>query len=661
MVQMENCWKVMNMLTISGRINKAAFVVCAGVSLLGFKASAQDNVSLDEYKKRYPNAKVVQLELSEKVNISTGSKGLTITTHHDSRVLYLTDRAQEYSDKYIYSDSFEVISDVDAYTMQPGPKGYKKADKADLVESREVDDDHFYDDQQQKKITFKGLKEGSISELSYEEKTQDPHFLSGFFFQEFMPVEHALFQVTVPASVKLKYKVFGDSSYVHLTMSHDGKNTVYTWESKQVPKLEYEGDAPSFRLYMPHVLLYIEQYETSKGTVKVYSDVAGLYSWYSSLLRDNEMEADANISRITDSITNGATTEYEKTKRIFYWVQDHIHYVAFEDGLGGFIPRQAAAVCNKRYGDCKDMANLLVVMLRHAGVQASHVWIGTRDLPYSYSELPTNATDNHMIALAEVDGKNLFLDATGRYIPLGYPTPMIQEKEGLVGRGKDKFEIKKIASVPMEKNGVYDTTYISVDGDILKGKATTVYTGFSKYDITSRLAYYGKKELKEKFDDILERGNNKCHIDEANWSGLMNRDSNLITNYSFTIPQYAYKNGDELYVNMYLDKPLKTAYVDTAIKKLDIEYEYKYMYTTNTVLNVPDGYTVTSLPTAASFKGKDYGYEVQFTKEKNKIVLHEKVYTDALILYHKDFDDWNKMVKSIQEAYRQTVVLKKNK
>lgn len=620
---------------------------------------AQEGVSLDAYKAKYPNEQLVQLELSEHVDISSGAKGLTITTKHVSKVLYLSDRAQEYAEKHIYSDSFDVITDVDAFTMQPGPKGYKKADKADITESHSVDDDYFYDDRQEKTITYPGLKAGSISQLDYTERTNDPHFLSGFYFQEFMPMENSNFEISVPQGVKLKYKVFGDSSYVHFSTRKEGKNTVYVWESHNVPKLSYESDAPSFRLYMPHVQVYIEQYEGPKGTVKVYSDVAGLYAWYTSLLKDNEIKADENTSRITDSIINGATTDYEKTKRIFYWVQDHIHYIAIENGLGGYIPRQASSVCTKRYGDCKDMANLLVVMLQHAGVKASHVWIGTRDIPYSYTELPTNATDNHMIALAEVDGQNLFLDATGRYIPLGLPTPMIQGKEALVARGKDKFEIKKIDLVPKEKNAVNDTTFLTLDGDVLKGKATTVYKGFSKFSITSRMAYYSKKELKEKMDDVLERGNNKCHIDEATWSGLMNRDSNFVTNYTFSIPQYAYKNGDEMYVNMFLDKPLKSGFIDTAVKKLDMEYDYKYLYTTQTVLNVPDGYTVVSVPKDASYKGKEYGFETKFTKDKNKVVLTQSTYADALILYKKDFEDWNKMVKSLQEAYRQTVVLKK--
>ena len=66
----------------------------------------------------------------------------------------------------------------------------------------------------------------------------------------------------------------------------------------------------------------------------------------------------------------GARTEPEKVARIYYWVQDHVRYIAFENGLRGFIPHDAGRVYASRYGDCKDMANLLHEMLRMAGVKS---------------------------------------------------------------------------------------------------------------------------------------------------------------------------------------------------------------------------------------------------------------------------------------------------
>ena len=75
-------------------------------------------------------------------------------------------------------------------------------------------------------------------------------------------------------------------------------------------------------------------------------------------------------------------TDEAKARRIYKWVQQNIKYVAFEDGMEGFIPRDASLVCSRRYGDCKDMASILTKMLQYSGVEACFVWIGTRSLPY---------------------------------------------------------------------------------------------------------------------------------------------------------------------------------------------------------------------------------------------------------------------------------------
>lgn len=124
--------------------------------------------------------------------------------------------------------------------------------------------------------------------------------------------------------------------------------------------------------------------------------------------------------------------------------------MAFEDGLGGFIPREAKTICDRQYGDCKDMANITTTMLKMAGIPAYLTWIGTRSIPYRYAEVPCPMADNHMICTYMIDGTYYFLDATGKDTPLGTPTSMIQGKEAMIGLGAGKFEIITVPAVPAE-------------------------------------------------------------------------------------------------------------------------------------------------------------------------------------------------------------------
>src|SRR5690606_2607375 len=94
--------------------------------------------------------------------------------------------------------------------------------------------------------------------------------------------------------------------------------------------------------------------------------------------------------------------------------------------------REAHLVCQRKYGDCKDMASLLVTMCKEAGLKAFYTWIGTRSKPYKYQETPLPVADNHMICTIELDGKFIFLAGTGVNIPFGIPPYNLQGKDALV-------------------------------------------------------------------------------------------------------------------------------------------------------------------------------------------------------------------------------------
>ena len=51
------------------------------------------------------------------------------------------------------------------------------------------------------------------------------------------------------------------------------------------------------------------------------------------------MKDDPNvyIAKVKE-LTATAKTDEEKIKNIYYWVQDNIRYIAFEDGIAGFKP-----------------------------------------------------------------------------------------------------------------------------------------------------------------------------------------------------------------------------------------------------------------------------------------------------------------------------------
>ncbi|MCX6350294.1 MAG: DUF3857 domain-containing protein, partial [Bacteroidetes bacterium] len=592
----------------------------------------------------------------------------TITNTRVNQTLYLTERAQEYAERSIYySGTFNTITYVRAFSLFPHPNGkkYLEADVSEVVDKHPMTDGIFYDDNKSKFFIYPGLMAGAISNLVYQETINDVHFMDGFYFSTYKTTVNSEYSINYPADlVSVKYFFIGDSSKIKFTKTKNKEGyTILNFEAKNLLKIPYERDAPNIRNYVPHVIPYIEKYYDGKQWVEVFSDVAHLHKWYYSFIKSlhEEALADASLHRLVDSLIITEKSDFGKMKKIFYWVQNNIKYIAFEDGLGGFIPRKPSAICTNRYGDCKDMANLLDIMLTMAGLKAFPAWIGTRMIPYTYQQVPTPAVDNHMIAVALVDGKTYFLDATGSYLNVNFPSPMIQGKEALVSKGENNFEVLKVPEVGAERNQLYDSTVLTLEGKTLLAKTTASYTGLQRYMFVAKNSSLSKNKRNEVLQEGFKKGNNKTKVSNFSIHGFDDRDSDITITYNSKIPDYAVQSGDEIFVNMALDKRWLQDAIDTAEKKLALEHDIKYTVRNTTILNLPQGYSITKLNQPKSWHNSQFGFDISYEKLADKVVCHQTLTSNFLVLNPKDFQEWNKMIDALQDAYGSAVVLKKNK
>src|SRR6185295_13248471 len=175
--------------------------------------------------------------------------------------------------------------------------------------------------------------------------------------------------------------------------------------------------------------------------------------------------------------------------------------------MRGQIPHTGSYAFEKRYGDCKDMANLVVTMLRMAGISSYRTWIGTRDLPYRYTQWPTPLVDNHMIATyVGPDHRYYFLDATGSHTPFGFPSSMIQGKEALIGKDKDTYEIKEVPEVSMKINFSKDSVELELDKGNITGKGKKSFEGYLKVSASYELDKAREESIRNNVIRLIGKG-----------------------------------------------------------------------------------------------------------------------------------------------------------
>ena len=638
-------------------IRISLYLIC----LLLQPAYAQDGDLWQALKARYPEDPAVFIERSEVLNLQVAGDSLEVHSDVSEDIMHLKEQTEAYSGRKVYGSHFSQVADIKAKTLVWEKNKYREVGVSDFKKNSDRDRGIFYDDSYYYSFDFPSVASRNRTQLAYREVQKDPRFISGFMFVTYLPQAKTTYTIRTTRDVELVYQVVNDpDKKIKFKKIEKGKNVSYEWSAENLPSIKTEDDAPSIRYFAPHVVCYVKSYQANGKKKTVLSDVKDLYNWYHGFIKDLNRETTPELSAIVSDLKSKSKGEMELVKNVFYWVQDNIQYIAFEQGMRGFIPHSGTYTCEKRYGDCKDMANLIVNMLQMAGVKSYHTWIGTRDLPYRYSEVPTPLVDNHMIATYISDnGEYYFLDATSDYTPFGYPSSMIQGKEALIAKGPDAFEIREVPVLPKEKNYMTDSMVVVLEENAISGSGVSMLAGYPKVFGGYQLDRAEQDDVKRYVTKLVGKGSNKFFLDDYSVTHLNERDAPTTLKYKFRILDYFQKIDDEIYLNLNLNKDYYNTFINAETRKTPMESDYQYLKYETVSLHIPSGYEVEYLPETARHDGPLLGYEISYNAQGGKIIYTKKFFLNYLLMKPEQFPGWNEAIKKISEAYKESIILKK--
>lgn len=623
---------------------------------------SQDIDYYNRLKHEYRNEDAVIVENIDEITIDLVNNDLEIYNSHFEKRFFISDKTSYYADDYIYYSFFTEIEDIKAYLYEYNGKGFKKQRVTDITTQNRYSTSIFYDDNMIKKIVFPNFSPFSYTTISYKEKIKDPHFLGKYFFTSFVPSEKNEVRVRCHKDVVLKYKLFNTGKYnVEEVIKDDGTYKIYTWRLKKAPKYVLDEESYSIHYIEPHVVLYIGSYKVEGKSKTVLSSTSDLYNWYYSMTSEVNSQEAPELKALADSLTANCKTEEEIVKSVYYWVQENIKYVAFEDGYSGFIPREAKDIYHKRYGDCKDMSSIMNKIFSYTPVESHLTWVGTRDIPYSYNELPTTSVDNHMVLAVKLNDTIRIIDGTATYQPMNLPTSFIIGKEAMVGIDSANFLIHKVRIPHMDESYAVDSIILEFQDNSLHGEASVCYTGYFKTNIGTMLKRRPESKYQELLSDMLETGSNKFKLNDFEIYGLHNRDTTLRINYQFELNNYAKQIGNELYVNLNLDKALASSKIDIEKQNYNEKMEFKRITSKVVELKIPNDYMLKHIPGNSEYQNSNFGYSLtyQHNKARNSVLLEQRIYIDTIDITKEQFGDWNNMVAKLNEAYSQAFILEK--
>jgi tetratricopeptide (TPR) repeat protein len=156
-----------------------------------------------------------------------------------------------------------------------------------------------------------------------------------------------------------------------------------------------EADVPGDVVVQPYI---------GVGTAASWTAVArGFRALIDERIAEGPVGVPADIPRVASIDTVNAIAD---------WMRRRVRYTGIELGQASNVPWPPAQTVKRGFGDCKDLAALMVALLRQAGMRADVALLDAGPGLDVDPDLPGAGGFDHAIVRARLDGRDLWIDPT---------------------------------------------------------------------------------------------------------------------------------------------------------------------------------------------------------------------------------------------------------
>ena len=135
--------------------------------------------------------------------------------------------------------------------------------------------------------------------------------------------------------------------------------------------------------------------------------------------------------------------------RLLEVVRSTVRYTGIEFGMGAIVPSAPREVWQRRFGDCKDQATLLIALLRAHGIASYPALLRAGTTQDVDPDLPSLVTFDHVIV--RVDKPSLWIDPTSPFSRVG-EYPWIEEGRNALVCREGSAALETIPALPLSRH-----------------------------------------------------------------------------------------------------------------------------------------------------------------------------------------------------------------
>ena len=567
----------------------------------------------------YPNADAMVLFNIGNLRIDyVESRGLVYVFEMHQRIKIFTNEGKDYANrsiKYFKGKNRELEDDLSgfkAYTFNLEGNKIKKT----ILNKKEKYYNELNDYTQELSFVMPNVKKGSILEIKYKITSQRLETLKTWYFQDLIPVKYSNFWYTTPDFLQYQLNNYGNyfpkeikDKYWTLYAGNYSKNEEgKEFTMKNVTPLEkepYMGNIRNALSKLEFNLVYIDNkydidYDIGTTYEKLNENLVKSYHFGKRLSK-------GKFSKIWKEELK-AKSEYEKLSFILHKIQKgtnwNKHYNLYSEIAGG-------ALFRKKEGDVADINLTLVAALKYHGLKAYPVILRTKDKGIPHPLYPNKYKFNYVVAMVEIDGKEILCDATLDTPPglirkecLNNNGWLVDEKGGRwIDLTKDAFQSATI---------LYD---VKIKNDSIFNNVKMQFKDYYAYDLYKD---YVNGKLENQFKELLPDWEiAKIDFDKNNNKEIFKVTLNL---------QKEIDDEDliiikpfELYT--YADNPFKR---ETRNFVIDFVFKEKVNMIFN--MDIPEGYNA-EIPESMGLKAEDGGiiYQYVVNSSPQKIAINNRL------------------------------------
>ncbi len=598
--------------------------------------------------------------------------------HVDSEAVYLLDKA--ISRVYMDGTSSEYVHQVIKVLTDKGVKDFNHLNvyytpkdqeviikKARIIKKDGTTTDYYkssdvstsspqyrvYYDYRRKTIKFSSLEKGDIVDFEY--KVNDiggniygDYFGNMFLFKDTNPIVHSKYVLIVPKRRKFYFYSPKLNIIPQKTYNKHADTVCYIWEKRNIEKIEKELSMPPYQEITPYLLI---------STFKDWTDVS---RWYADLT-SGQMESSPEIKKIAASLIKNKNTEIDKIRAIYNYVVKKIRYVGLEFGIHGYKPYKARQVFNRKFGDCKDKALLIMTMLKEAGIPSKIVLVRTRSRGrFDFSQASLGLFNHAICHVKLKGGKELWMDGTAEYSSIN-EIPWMDQGVGvfIVDLKRRKGILSTIpVSAGVHNNRISDkNVLLKDDGSAYIGGTEIVGGAFCP---GIRYFFQIPSKQKEEFEKLLNTIFEGAQVINVHFPDLSGLDTPIKYNYAVSVPKFLKPISEGFSFNpvMFRHK-LTQRYASSSIRKHDLLLSYPFMDNKTAEFLLPQGYEASHLPQDVELKSKFGSLSIIYGKLPDKVIVKVKFLLDVSRVSPEEYPEFRKFTADVDKNENKEIIIKK--